>query len=76
MSERGPRNADDLARALAVASEKPSIDFCSRVMASVRRDARRPPALQFPWTRFGIGVAASAATWILIAWESQRLLAR
>jgi hypothetical protein len=39
---------------------EPSPGFVSAVMRTVYRESAEPPPLRFPWSRFGVGVAACA----------------
>jgi len=39
---------------------EPSPGFVSAVMRTVYRQSAEPPPLRFPWSRFGIGLAACA----------------
>jgi hypothetical protein len=45
----------------AEADTVPPPGLRARVMAELRRQARRPPPLPFPWARFAVGVAAGIA---------------
>ncbi len=74
MSTAERLDADELARCLAPADEAPSAALCQRVMAAVVREARRPPRLRFPWPRFAVGLAATLAAVLLLAWEGRHSL--
>ena len=39
---------------------EPSPGFMGAVMGAVYQESTEPPPLRFPWSRFGIGVAACA----------------
>ena len=51
--------ADDAARVRA------SPRFAAAVMAAVRREAKTPPPLPFPWTRAAPGIAAVVLAFVL-----------
>ncbi len=54
---------------------RPSHDFASRVMASVREEAAVPPPIEFPWKRFlpglGVALALTFATFIGMSQNSR-----
>jgi hypothetical protein len=52
---------DEIDRALArdATGVRASPDFAAAVMRAVRREARVPPPIPFPWTRAAPGIAAA-----------------
>jgi hypothetical protein len=62
---------EDIDRALArdAAGVRASPSFAASVMAAVRREAKEPPPLPFPWTRAAPGIAAAVLTLGLAAWS-------
>jgi hypothetical protein len=53
-----PDELDEILR--SDATIEPSPGFVSAVMRAVYRESTELPPLRFPWSRFGIGVAACA----------------
>ena len=55
---------EEIDRALArdAAGVRASPRFAASVMAAVRREAKVPPPLPFPWTRAAPGIAAAVLT--------------
>ena len=59
--------SDEIDRALArdAAGVRASPDFAAAVMRAVRREARVPPPIPFPWTRAAPGIAAALLMLVL-----------
>lgn len=65
---------NDVDRILATETDEPVPGaLLARVMDAVRREARRPEPIDFPWPRFAVGLAAAFLTCALIAVEAPSL---